>query len=220
MSAVITAADCVYTPCFCEENAYKLCEHLLVQSADLCVAFISNPRRQIPVWQQRASSHPSGFVLWDYHVLVLQRTASDCLVWDLDTTLPFPCSLSLYADAALQIGLPFRPEFCRFWRIISANEYLSNFASDRSHMQLKDGSWQATPPTYPCIVAADGNTMRLNDYISMTDTPQVSSSTSVAALLGTVYSETAFLEAFSPSTAQNSSQQEQQQPLCSAALAS
>lgn len=62
--------------------------------------------------------------------------------------------------------------------------------------------------------------MRLNDYISMTDTPQVSSSTSVAALLGTVYSETAFLEAFSPSTAQNSSQQEQQQPLCSAALAS
>ena len=103
----LTAADCVYTPYFCEENSYKLCEQLVQRPFDVYVAFISNRNRQvgsrpadpcfyaacdslctclqIPLWRQRASRQPSGLVVWDYHVLVLQRTGTDCLVWDLDT---------------------------------------------------------------------------------------------------------------------------------------
>ncbi|KAL3153728.1 hypothetical protein ABBQ32_013322 [Trebouxia sp. C0010 RCD-2024] len=63
-------------------------------------------------------------------------------------------------------------------------------------MQLEDGSWQATPPTYQCIVASDGTRMRLDDYINVTDTPETSSASTAATLLGTVYSEAAFLKAF------------------------
>lgn len=192
----LISADCVYTPCFCEENAYKLCERLIQEPCELYVAFTSNRQRQVPLWRQRASSHPSGLVIWDYHVLVLQRTATECVVWDLDTTLPFPCSLSLYSEAGLNINLPLSPELARCWRVISADAYLNGFASDRSHMQLEDGSWQATPPTYQCIVASDGTRMRLDDYINVTDTPETSSASTAATLLGTVYSEAAFLKAF------------------------
>lgn len=46
MSSLISA-DCVYTPCFCEENAYKLCERLIKEPFELYVAFISNRRRQV-----------------------------------------------------------------------------------------------------------------------------------------------------------------------------
>ena len=35
--------------------------------------------------------------------------------------------------------------------MVAADEYLTAFASDRSHMLKEDGSWLAEPPTYPCI---------------------------------------------------------------------
>ena len=49
----LTVADCVYTPCFCEENAYKLCEQLIDQPFDLHVAFISNRNRQVGNYRHR-----------------------------------------------------------------------------------------------------------------------------------------------------------------------
>ena len=45
---------------------------------------------------------------------------------------------------------------------------------------------------------ADGNRMRLDDYISVINTPENSPATSAASILGTVYPEAAFLEAFAP----------------------
>lgn len=58
----------------------------------------------------------------------------------------------------------------RYFRIIPAEQYLEEFASDRSHMQLPDGSYQATPPDYPCIVAKNGRTMTLPHFWNMGDT--------------------------------------------------
>ncbi|KAL3153727.1 Protein N-terminal glutamine amidohydrolase [Trebouxia sp. C0010 RCD-2024] len=43
----LISADCVYTPCFCEENAYKLCERLIQEPCELYVAFTSNRQRQV-----------------------------------------------------------------------------------------------------------------------------------------------------------------------------
>lgn len=111
------------------------------------------PVLQTPLWRQRAGAarSPSGFVLWDYHVILLQHTpapaphapaphaqrglhaarslghpddagqagqagsdgscaelpgGSTCAwVWDLDTLLPFPCPLALYAAHALRWGV-------------------------------------------------------------------------------------------------------------------
>ncbi|KAA6422438.1 MAG: N-terminal glutamine amidohydrolase [Trebouxia sp. A1-2] len=68
-------------------------------------------------------------------------------------TLPFPCTLLAYADTALNAQLVLDTEFARLFRVVSGNDYLRGFASDRSHMRLSDGAWQAVPPTYPCITA-------------------------------------------------------------------
>ncbi len=100
---------------------------------------------------------------------------------------------------------------------------MQGFASDRSHMRLSDGAWQAVPPAYPCITASggfsrlgapmsqvlDGATMRLQDYISMTASACHPNS-SAASLLGIVYTETAFLERFLLQPASPSTQQQQQ----------
>lgn len=63
-----TAADCVYTACFCEENAYKLCEQLIDQPFDLHVAFISNRNRQV-------GSSPACLCLYATLRLILFSTA-------------------------------------------------------------------------------------------------------------------------------------------------
>ncbi len=40
----------------------------------------------------------------------------------------------------------------RNYKVISAEYYLANFASDRSHMiNKKTGKYNSEPPTYPCI---------------------------------------------------------------------
>lgn len=60
--------------------------------------------------------------------------------------------------------------------------------------------------------------MCLDDYISVTETPEASPTTSAASLLGTVYSEAAFLAAFAPTQGNHSSQQPQQTQLLPLAL--
>jgi hypothetical protein len=44
-------------------------------------------------------------VVWDYHVFVIEAAHGRlrrARVWDLDTRLPFPCSLDDYTHAALR----------------------------------------------------------------------------------------------------------------------
>ena len=48
--------------------------------------------------------------------------------------------------------------WCRRYRIVSGKQYVKHFASDRSHMLCKDGSWQAEPPIYPCIISSGSYT--------------------------------------------------------------
>lgn len=151
----------------------------------------------MPFWKQRASQHSDGFIVWDYHVLTLQLSDSQCLVWDLDTTLPFPCSLTDYTKTALRPLTVAHTVYERLYRVVKADDYLQFFASDRTHMRGQDGSWQASPPSYPCIVASDGTQMRLQQYISMTS-PASGDETPTVPYLGTVYSEIAFLQTFLP----------------------
>lgn len=43
------------------------------------------------------------------------------------------------------------PEHHRRFRVVPANVYLREFASDRHHMKREDGTWIKTPPDYPPI---------------------------------------------------------------------
>ncbi|XP_005948875.1 protein N-terminal glutamine amidohydrolase isoform X4 [Haplochromis burtoni] len=149
---VPTREDCVYTSCYCEENVWKLCDYVRKQRTapleHLFVIFISNETRTVPLWKQK-SGHGDLPVIWDYHVILLQADQSDSLVYDLDSTLSFPCSLKLYAAQALRSESDIRPEYHRKFRVVPADSFLLNFASDRSHMRNSDGSWKMPPPTVP-----------------------------------------------------------------------
>ncbi|KAF5750220.1 protein N-terminal glutamine amidohydrolase-like [Tripterygium wilfordii] len=164
------------TPFYCEENVYLLCKKLCsngiadAQGSDLFVVFISNEKKQIPLWHQKASQRADGIVLWDYHVICVQRKKgheTPHLVWDLDSSLPFPSPLTSYVSEAIRPSFQLFSEYERFFRIVHAPVFLRCFASDRRHMKDSNGNWSKQPPGYEPIVAEDGTTHNLNEYIDM-----------------------------------------------------
>lgn len=172
------------TPYYCEENVYLLCKTLCENGvadetgSDLFVVFISNERKQVPLWHQKASTRADGIVLWDYHVICVQRkkeSDSEPLVWDLDSTLPFPSPLASYLTETIQPSFQLFAEYKRFFRVVHAPLFFKHFASDRRHMKGPDGSWIAQPPPYQPIVAQDGVLHNLSEYTAMSATDTLSS---------------------------------------------
>ncbi|KAK3010165.1 hypothetical protein RJ639_011410, partial [Escallonia herrerae] len=164
-----------------EENVYWLCKKLLTnglektEGSDLFVVFISNEKKQasvmqIPLWHQKASQRADGITLWDYHVICVQRIkegSTSHVVWDLDSSLPFPSPLSTYVSESIRPSFQLFSEFQRFFRIVHAPLFLRYFASDRRHMKDPDGNWISQPPAWETIVAEDGTVHNLNEYIEM-----------------------------------------------------
>ncbi|GMI77123.1 Gln-specific amino-terminal (Nt)-amidase [Hibiscus trionum] len=153
----LDASDLDHTPFYCEENVYFLCKKLCssgiadAHGSDLFVLFISNENKQIPLWHQKASNRADGVILWDYHVICVQRKkdGGTHLVWDLDSSLTFPCPLATYVSETV------RPSFQLF----------SEFK--RRHMKDSEGNWTAHPPPYEPIVAEDGSVHNLNEYMEI-----------------------------------------------------
>ncbi|KAL9237964.1 hypothetical protein vseg_012451 [Gypsophila vaccaria] len=161
------------TPCYCEENVYKLCLRLsssgIALAHNLFVVFISNPSKQTPLWHQKASHRADGLVVWDYHVICIQTKGDNeaPLVWDLDSTLPFPSTLSSYVSDTFRPSFQLFPDYHRFCRVIHAPIFLRFFASDRRHMKDPNGRWTAPPPPYDPIVSQDGAVHNLNEYMEI-----------------------------------------------------
>ncbi|KAL7169007.1 hypothetical protein ACSBR2_034099 [Camellia fascicularis] len=139
------------------------------EGSDLFVVFISNEKKQVPLWHQKASQRADGVVLWDYHVICIQRKKGDSspLVWDLDSSLPFPSPLASYVSETIRPSFQLFSEFQRFFRVVHAPIFLRSFASDRRHMKDSVGNWIAQPPAYEAIVAEDGTVHSLNEYIEI-----------------------------------------------------
>lgn len=138
--------------------------------ADLFVVFISNEKKQIPLWHQKASKREDGLVLWDYHVICVQRKTEGVfpfIVWDLDSTLPLPIPLGSYVSQAIRPSFQISPEYQRLFRIIHAPIFFRHFASDRRHMKDSHGNWIAKPPDYEAIVAEDGTIHNLYEYMEI-----------------------------------------------------
>ncbi|PHT54466.1 Protein N-terminal glutamine amidohydrolase [Capsicum baccatum] len=159
-----------------EENIYLLCKKLCddgladPDGSDLFVIFISNEKKQIPLWHQKASQRAEGVILWDYHVICLQKKRdekSSSLVWDLDSSLPFPSPLGTYVAESIRPSIQIFSEFKRFFRVVHAPIFLRHFASDRRHMKDSAGNWIAEPPSHEAIVAKDGAVHNLNEYITV-----------------------------------------------------
>ncbi|XP_077364294.1 protein N-terminal glutamine amidohydrolase [Festucalex cinctus] len=165
--------ECAYSSCYCEENVWQLCELVRREQRaplqELLVVFISNDNRTVPLWKQK-SARGEQPVIWDYHVLLLHaRPGREAAIYDLDSLLPFPCGLQLYAARALRSERGLQPAYHRKLRVVPADCFLWNFASDRTHMKNGDGSWKMPPPPYPPISTADSH-MNLDDFICMEPT--------------------------------------------------
>ncbi|KAJ3637282.1 hypothetical protein MTP99_000755 [Tenebrio molitor] len=171
ISLFLKHSECSHVSCYCEENVYKLCQDVSSRHSgeiNKCfVVFVSNPSRTVPLWRQRSGKDEDRLVIWDYHVIFLYHPEPEkCLVYDLDSELPFPTYVHKYVTETFRTDHILKPDYFRYFRVIPANEFLKEFASDRRHMKRPDGTWIKPPPNYPAIQTAT-NTHNLEDYIQM-----------------------------------------------------
>jgi hypothetical protein len=143
-----------YTPCYCEENVWHLCNDRI--GYDGKAVFISNENKQCPMWNQRAAGGEEP-VIWDYHVIYLSSIGNQWMILDLDTTLEFPSKPEVYLSASFprRIRRGYEPVF----RVVEADEFIAVFSSDREHMVLKDGKYSSSPPGWPFICRGTENNL-------------------------------------------------------------
>jgi hypothetical protein len=137
-----------YAPFYCEENVLRLCPSL---GPEAFAVLVTNAGRRIEMLRQRAGGPGRGAVLWDYHALAVSRR-DGWLAWDFDTTLGFPVPLGEYLRRSFE-PLPAEPPL---FRVVPASDYVREFRSDRSHMRRADGSWTASPPSWPPATGEGG----------------------------------------------------------------
>ncbi|ORX83164.1 hypothetical protein BCR32DRAFT_326488 [Anaeromyces robustus] len=188
--------DFIYTSCYCEENVYKLCEKLnknfSIPLSRIYAVFISNEDKEVLFWKQKSQSNNFYPVVWDYHVIAIvkEEEGQPNIIFDLDSTLPFPCEFNVYLLNAI-----YPRQFARIvnehqglFRVIPAEMYFKNFASDRSHMLDSDGNWLKPPPDYPPIETKECS-MNIDQFINMTSNTE-------SEKFGTVYSLKSFIDLF------------------------
>ena len=120
------------------------------------------------VWRhQDAGRDTDGLVVWDYHVILIKKENTGTLVYDLDTRLPFPCDFKLYTDKSFGDETNILPEFHRMFRVVSGEEFLQSFSSDRRHMRDAEGRWQKPPPNWVFIRGSKQEEHNLDTFIRM-----------------------------------------------------
>lgn len=154
-----------YAPYYCEENIWQLAQSRAFSPGQADVVFISNAQRSCPLWSQRACLEHGEPVFWDYHVVLVIRGPVNT-VMDLDSTLGSPLEPARWWDATFPYIDYIVPEFRPRFRLVDASVFARIFSSDRSHMRRDDGTWNATPPAWPCIRPASGG-VDLQRFIEM-----------------------------------------------------
>lgn len=153
----------LYTPYYCEENIWWLCQDPRLAGARREVVFISNAQRACALFHQRAAAAPDGPVLWDYHVVLAVEGERGFEVWDLDCTLGAPLAAVAWLEATFGpvVALPalVHPRF----RVVDAETYVASFSSDREHMRSPEGGWHAPPPEWPRVLRGEPNLDRFID---------------------------------------------------------
>lgn len=178
-----TRDDCMQfrTANYCEENVWHILNFLVSRGANsdnLFAVFISNARRCVPFqFQLSADTDAGGVCFWDYHVIGVMKgdRQSQPVVYDIDSTLPFPCSLEQYVREALVKPMPngqTYAQLCAYglahmFRVVHHPELLRKFSTDRRHMRDDDGKYRAAPPPRPVIQSAELDTHSLPIFLDM-----------------------------------------------------
>ena len=168
-----------YTSCYCEENVYKLGE--VIANRDLSklentyAIFVTSTNMQVPVWCQQASKSELKPVVWDYHVILLYNG----FIYDLDTTLPYPCLVEEYLLKSTRLlDFPLPDENLHLFRLIRMDIFLKHFSSDRSHMATS----KASAPSWPCIQSMlASSSMNLPNYWTIKN-DEIKSITSISEI--------------------------------------
>jgi protein N-terminal glutamine amidohydrolase len=147
----LTRESCKYTSLYCEENVWQLAQDTRLPLGQKHAVFITNENRKAALWCQRVS--PDKPVVWDYHVVLLVEAAAGPVIFDLDSTLPFPSKLGVYLRKTFHDQSNVVEEYRAKLRVIDSKSFLESFCSDRAHMRNADGSWKAPPPAWPEIKA-------------------------------------------------------------------
>ena len=150
-----------YTRCYCEENVWHLASKLLSKSKDWqsYAVFATNRQQRCPVWYQKSARDDDAPCLWDYHVFfyAVSRKANLSAIVDLDTTLETISDAASYVKKALVPALKLPPDFHPILRVESAESFVQNFSSDRSHMRNSRGEYSADPPKTHAICSHPSN---------------------------------------------------------------
>jgi protein N-terminal glutamine amidohydrolase len=153
-----------YQAYYCEENVWRLLARPELEELVTWAVIVSNARRDVTLCRQLSGRPLDGLVHWDYHVFaVAAEPVEGRVALDLDSELPFPCSLARYLQDTFPSGVQraYEPRF----RVINGADYLAKFSSDRSHMRRPDGTWIAPPP--PWRAPGNGWPSLLKPWINM-----------------------------------------------------
>ncbi|HIO91508.1 MAG TPA: hypothetical protein EYG68_01530 [Leucothrix mucor] len=147
-----------YQAYYCEENIWQLAKQR--DESDGEVWFIINPNKSVATAMQQAATD-QAFVVWDYHVIYYSPTEG---IFDLDTLCDFPCEPQQYLQASFLDFLPYLDEeYAPYFRVVSAQDYLNNFSSDRTHMLDESGEYSATPPPWN-LIGKEHNLAAYSDF--------------------------------------------------------
>ncbi|KHN77843.1 Protein N-terminal glutamine amidohydrolase, partial [Toxocara canis] len=114
------------------------------------------------------SAKVTPYVVWDYHVILIQQNATKYLVYDLDSTIDFPCEIHIYWKETMRTDIPLNERYRRWFRVVNALEYLKHFSSDRRHMRNDRNEFVAPPPCWPPIFD-ENRGHNLDQFISMSE---------------------------------------------------
>jgi hypothetical protein len=127
-----------YTPNYCEENVWQLCQHPQLEDMIKRVLFISSLSSNSPLQLQK-SAQGEAPVWWDYHVILLASKKGHHSVYDFDTALPFPSSAQHYLTSTFQEVPTMKREDRPLFKVIEGQDYIANFHSYRAHIRDQNG---------------------------------------------------------------------------------
>ena len=132
-------------PCYCEENVWRLAYRKIHQQRTITlqqqqqqqqqqqcsyhVAFVSNAKGCIPMFEQLAADDRETPVFWDYHVILFMTTTTTTttnsdqdttivkhFVLDIDSHLPSPCPLEDYIEGVFPNHSDWQNEYLPYFR--------------------------------------------------------------------------------------------------------
>jgi hypothetical protein len=152
---------------FCEENAWWVAAAPDLITLRTTVVMITNPRRSVAMWQQRAAV--TDPIVWDYHVVVVLEpgeAGSGALVIDADCRAGAVLSIDEWLAASFPVEVS--PDYAPQFRLISGLHYLEHFVSDRSHMLDADGKPLQPFPPWAALGVGDGKANTLFPWLDLT----------------------------------------------------